>query len=442
MTQNRDFKQRVRARMQKTGERYTAARAQLLVGRDAGEFPVTESVNGYSFAPGVCRDTGAATNMLRAAGLRVPGSGEPLSEALVTGLAGGVGFLYIVFEYGGMPPILSVLMRYDTAADQFVVGGLKRLGVGVDVQETTSAAKAGKALLSALDAGRPALCVVDAVTLAQTLNVRSTAPFEMAGHVPTVVCAVGREDGAIIIDAGRARPLRVSEKAFAEARAAFKKGKHRMAGVPKGTVLKDLGGPVMEAIAACVDRYENAPYKGFASNFGFAGMTKWAELLVDERNAKGWPKLFPEGRLACLGLRRVYEGLEHEMTGPAGGRALYADFLREAATITKRKRIAAAAETYDTAAERWSAIARFIADCDVRAVKSGCEILDRYAELIDADAPVEERNATVGALRESSQACDLSHAAALELYRELAGMVRAATDAERAAVEALRAALP
>lgn len=31
-------------------------------------------------------------------------SDGPLSEALLTGLAGGVGFLYIVFEYKDTPP--------------------------------------------------------------------------------------------------------------------------------------------------------------------------------------------------------------------------------------------------------------------------------------------------------------------------------------------------
>ena len=76
-------------------------------------------------------------------------------------------------------------------------------------------------------------------------------------------------------------------------------------------------------ISAAIDRflvaYDESPAKSFASNIGTEGLRKWARLLTDRKDKKGWPKVFPNGALAYLGLRRVYDGLEHEYTAPAGG---------------------------------------------------------------------------------------------------------------------------
>lgn len=432
MTRGRNFKAEVRARMQKTGERYAAARARIL----AKWTPDADAPDGsYSFSPGTCRDTGAARNWLRALGVREAVDGPSISEALLTGLAGGVGFLYMVFEYRDTPPLLSVLTRYDTSADQFVFGGLRRLGIGARVTETGSAKKARAELDSALESGSGALCVVDSVTLAQ-----SSAARELVGMVPTVVAVVGEEGGELLVDCGAAEPLRIDHAALARARTGFKKAKHRMLTAEHGALPGDLPGAIHSAIDDCLDRYENAPYKGYASNFGFAGMEKWARLLTDERDPKGWPRLFPEGRAACLGLRRAFEGLEHEMTSAGAGRFAYADFLRAAARITGREEYSSAAIRFDDAGERWSAVAGAIAACDVREVRSGCDLLDGYSELLDAQAPSSERERIATQLSNSAQPCDLDAESARAIYARLAGLVREAIEAERQAVGALSGA--
>ncbi|MCA8981550.1 MAG: DUF4872 domain-containing protein [Planctomycetes bacterium] len=433
MTRGRSFKREVRARMEKTGERYTAARARILA-----KWAPTETADdgAYPFSPGLCRDTGAARNWLHALGVRELSGGKPLSEALLTGLSGGVGFLYMVFEYKGLPPLLSVLTRYDTCADQFVIGGLTRLGIDARITETTSAKKARAELDAALEAGTGALCVVDSVTLAQ-----SAAARELTGMVPTVVAVVGEEGGELLVDCGGAEPLRTDHASFAKARAGYKKAKHRMLTAQRDAQPSDLAGAVHGAVDSCLERYENAPFKGFASNFGFAGMEKWARLLTDERDPKGWPRLFPDGRAACLGLRRAFEGLEHEMTSTGAGRFAYADFLRDAARITGCEAYASAAERYDGAAKRWSAVAESIAACDVREVRSGCELLDAYSELLDAQAPSAERESLAARLSDSSKACDLDVHAARAIYAQLSELVQEAVDTERQAVEALSGAV-
>ncbi len=437
MTRSSDFKRAVRARMAKTGERYTTARAHVLA-RLIKEAGGTKSgdPSGYPYRPGVCRDTGALSNWLAAQGVVSPHSGEPLSEALLTGLAGGVGFLYIVFEYKDIPPTLSVLARYDTAAERFALAGLEKLGLDCRSIETTSATKARKELDSALDAGKPVLCVVDSVAIAQ-----SPAPQMMVGMAPTVVTVVATEGDDLLIDVGAAEPTRISREAFDKARSAFKKGKHRMVILDEPSKPKDLVASIHRAIAECADRYTNAPYKGYASNFGLAGLEKWARLLVDERDKKGWPTLFPEGHQACFALRRTYQGIHHEMTPPSAGRGMYADFLREALEITEHSPYARAAEAFDQAAATWDAIGETITSCGVDAVQSGCEMLDTYAELLDTQATDAQRAKVATQLGQSAESGKLDKKAALELYAQLASQVEAVLQAERVALGALTDAL-
>ena len=415
--------------MAKTGERYSAARAQIL--RSVGIDPTV--TDGYPYRTGVCSDTAAVRNLLEHVGVRAP-DGAPLSEAMVYGLAGGVGFLYVVFEYQGTPPLLSVLTRYDTAADQFTIGALRRLGLGLDVAETTSAAKARRTLDAALE-DRPVACVFDSGTMRDV-----TLPGTMAGMAPTiavVTAAPADDDDGYRIDAGDGHPIERSADAVDGSRAAYKSAKRRCAVIGDPGAVNDLGSIIHDAIGDTLHRYEHAPYKGFKSNFGFAGMEKWVKLLVDERSAKGWPKQFPDGALTCLALRRTYQGLEYEMTGPGAGRAMYAAFLEDAAEITGHEAYRAAAEAYTAAGAAWSDVAAFVAGCGLAEVEAGCAMLDAYMALLDERADAASRADVSAQIRGSGAGCDVTPDDARALYAELATHVREATAAERVAFDAL-----
>ena len=101
MTKHRDFKALVRERMQKTGERYTAARAQL-----AGKSPVPSFspqtlpglLTGYDTFGGIQSGTAAVRNTLASMGHVSPFDGAPYKESWINGLCGGPGFLYAVFD--------------------------------------------------------------------------------------------------------------------------------------------------------------------------------------------------------------------------------------------------------------------------------------------------------------------------------------------------------
>lgn len=436
MTKSREFKSRVRERMAKTGERYTAARAQLLhQSADAVDLkPLANVFDGYRCAGGVCRDSGAARNFLAQAGVTSAHNQQPLSEALFTGLAGGVGFLYAVFEYKGFPPLLSVLTRHDTMSDSFVFGGLERSGVGLDVRESGAAKAAQQALETALAAQRPALAVVDVATLA-----RPAGAGMLEGAAPTVVTVIGADGDEWLIDDGGLAPRRVTREHFARARAARKQAKHRLATVAERDAKLQLDKAVRVAIAATIERYFKSPWKAFASNVGFAGMEKWQALLTDTKDKKGWPRLFSEGR-ASLALRRAFQGIEHEYTAPAAGRPLYAAFLGEAAEITGNRAFETAAKRFAQAGERWRAASDFIASCGVKSVETGCEMLDHYAEWLDDQRPTD--GARFGQLfAPPAETEPIAADTALRLFAELADHIGAIIAAERAAVSDLQAAM-
>jgi hypothetical protein len=132
MPTDKDFKRLVRARMAKTGEAYTTARAHLRPddpdgdpGRPRGRHP----------------DTAALTRLLAALGVTDPSSGRPLTEAMALGVAGGIGFAYFVFEYEELTTLylggrLNAFVQKQDATE----AALARLGVPAQIRRTSGPA--------------------------------------------------------------------------------------------------------------------------------------------------------------------------------------------------------------------------------------------------------------------------------------------------------------
>src|SRR5688500_15353793 len=98
MTSQKQLKSRVRARMAKTGERYAVARRHV-VGDGGASSGVTDPVvdHGWTLRGGTAPDASALANIL--ANREVRGPDGPLSEALIFGIAGGMGAGYILWEF-------------------------------------------------------------------------------------------------------------------------------------------------------------------------------------------------------------------------------------------------------------------------------------------------------------------------------------------------------
>jgi hypothetical protein len=439
MTKRRDFKALVRERMDKTGERYTAARAQLL-GRLPASPPTPAFpgvLPGYDTFGGIQSGTAALRNTLAALGKVSPLDGTPYTERLVNGLCGGPGFLYAVFEYKGWPPMLSLALRSRSMPDVYIAEGLSRIGMKVTTSETTSPVVARKTLDAALADGRAALCVTDAASLPWT-----GLPQAFVGAGPYVVAVAGRDGDDFWVDDRAAHPRRISGAQLSKARAAYRQAKNRLMTLDGETPRYDARKAVREAIADTARRYvEPAVPKSFWVNCGFSGLDKWRQMLVDPKDKRGWQTVFSDGPRACAGLQRLHESIECQ-SAPQAGRGLYAEFLEDAARALGAPRLAEAAATYREAGAHWTSIGDIVASCDDRAVRQACRIADEQLEGDDAGSPTPVSCADkMQDLQKIAKDCKLTKTQARGIYADIATAVGKIADAERAAVDLMLAAL-
>jgi hypothetical protein len=448
MTTQSDFKARIRERMSRTGERYAAARAVLLA--QATPRPPAPSPSagvqllpGYDRIGGIHAESAVLANVLRQAGVVAPHTGEPFEESFLYGLAGGIGFMYFAFEYTNLPPMLSVVLRCDSYPDAFVRRGLERSGAALEWRETGSPVQAARHLADALAKGHAPICVTDMTGLPWY-----GMPIEHRGFAPHYVAVAGQADDVVALDDRAARPLLLSTEAFAEARAGYRKGRHRLVTVApvqggKGSDQRGLAAVVLEAIRATARGFHEAPYAGFGSNFGLRGLDKWARLIGDPRDAKGWRRLLANDQALAAALTRMYEGIEVEFTAPAGGRRLYATFLDEASALTRRTALRTAADLYRAAGERWTSFARAALPETEPTLDSIRRLVDQRVENLDtfgdaAAEPNRTARAEVDALQlRFAPPPDVREA----LLSSLAAQAISLVDVERQALEALEAAV-
>jgi hypothetical protein len=378
MTERRELKRRVRERMQRTGESYTTAHRQVATRRG----PSTHRHH----------DSFLVQRLLAASGLS-------LSEPMVCGLGGGIGFLYAVFEYESVPhPLLTIVAQHHpepwAPAVLNRLGfnrlGLSRLGLAWTEQHSTSTTSALTKLRRALESGRPALCTVDRGSLpwfrppyegalslasdpyhvlvtgfdADTVQVLDGAvpgdavprtaergpaepgpaepgPAEPGPAEPGLAeaGAAASGDGLYVTDAGT----------FGAAWSAHRKGRHAMLTLdgylPESSLSSvDIRGAVAAA-AGQTSAHLSGPVLGnaFDANMGLRGMARLAADLTDRRSRKGWAVRFGDGAAFDHGMSRLVECLQTTYTAADATRPLYADFLSEAAGLGLGSALEAAA---------------------------------------------------------------------------------------------------
>ena len=132
MTARKHLKQLVRERMRKTGEPYSVARRH-----------VADADTSWEFRGGIHGDTAAFANVLANLGVVAPHTGEPLTEAMVLGVGGGLGAGYILWEFDTLPFRARVLTlgfrRLWQYPDRWARETAERLGLHAEVHETGGA---------------------------------------------------------------------------------------------------------------------------------------------------------------------------------------------------------------------------------------------------------------------------------------------------------------
>ena len=441
MTQQRAFKQHVRERMARTGETYSTARRHVLarialarIAREGTAAWPDGIVKGYDVCGGgTHHDTALLHNVLRAAGVSAPHTGEPWSEAMLVGLAGGIGFMYFVFEYEGHHPTMTIVARHHP--EPYLPAALTRAGVPFTVAQTGSAKKATAALRAVLAAGQPAICTAT----------RDGLPWHgvrgpLYSQDPYEVGVIGADGDTLYLDDDRVTPLAVPAEEFVAAWSAYRKGKHSLLTLDGPAKPVDLGAAVADAVATtCAHLAGPVLGNSFDVNFGFSGARKLAVQLRDPKGKEGWSRRYAHPEALFFGLRRLHDCLEWEYGGPGGLRPIYADFLDEAAAALDRPAYAEAATLFRRAGEQWSAVATAALSPKAPQLVAYGELVDERQRLLvtgegDASAlhrRVEELSVEFGA------ADPLDAAARRELLDALADGVTSAVELEERAVAVL-----
>lgn len=340
MTEKKHLKARIRARMARTGERYTTARRHI-VGTDSRP-PFDDQ--GWELRGGAHPDSAAIANVLAH-------HGTQLSEAMVLGVGGGLGAGYILWEFKAHGAgIVVVGFRNDWQyPGRWAAKTLERLGVDYELHETGGARGAADRLDAALAAGRPALVTVDLQEIGYW-----HLPEHLSGHGGYPIVAYRLEGDRVLVDDRNLAPLSVERERLDAARARVGSYKHRLIVLdPSAAITEDrLRHAVREGLA---DAAEHLSAR--SDSFGLPAWRKWSRMLVDERNPKGWPTVFADQAGLVGALLSTYEGIEPVGTDGGHLRALYATFLDEASALLEAPGLAQAASAYREVAAMWDGLA-------------------------------------------------------------------------------------
>jgi hypothetical protein len=270
-------------------------------------------------------------------------SDEPLSEAMVFGLSGGIGCFY--YELPEMDPPLYLVGR---------TGALERsvcdhLGIDLDLRRTDDGDQAWRWLRDELDAGHPTMVNADIQEL-DYLRVQLSNTM----HDIVVTGYDDREGVALIADNDREEIQRCALDSLARARGSqgFPGPSHHATWVMRFP--QDLPEPRTAVERALRQAVANMREDGEA----LATIGAGSGLDHIERFAAsygGWPDTF--GDRLPVALRGLWVFIVKAGTGGAMFRSLQAGFLRESASLLDDTGVGAAADVYEELAGEWLALA-------------------------------------------------------------------------------------
>ncbi len=292
-----------------------------------------------------------------------------LSEPMVFGLGRGLSYLY--WHSKQMPgPFLGGrvkpdhLMRNATAA----------LGLDLEELETTSATKAEKHLIAALEAGEVVGLKLDRYFLGY-----APEDYHFAAHY--VACIGYDGDHFTVAETSSLGVQTTSRRRMTEARSA----KGPMSS--KSLCFRLVGGSYDEsqlpdactyALRATARDLLNPPI----TNMGFKGIRKTGVLM------RTWSETLNDPATA---VRRIGMSMEEGGTGGGFFRKLWAQFLEQAASVTGNAELGQLAIRYHQMAERWTEVANLLRSVDDDKLLPST--LEQTATLVDELATKEEEAA-------------------------------------------------
>jgi len=264
-----------------------------------------------------------------------------LSEEILFGLGGGIGFIYWYIKTMPAPLIGG---RYGRLTD-FSRNICRRIGAELTIVETSSSKKGYEELKAQLCSGEPAVVYVDMVYLPY-LVIPEVAHF--GGHAIVVFGLDEPSDEVCVYDRGK-NPVTVSINDLTRAR-----GSQFPPFPPKNRILKitypakigNLEEGIKESIRECCQNMLEPPIR----NIGLAGIEKFSKTVMR------WPEQF-QGISLLGALMNGFMYIEIGGTGGSAFRSMYARFLEEASHVINQPVLKEVAEMMWESAAAWSEVA-------------------------------------------------------------------------------------
>lgn len=395
-------------------------------------------LDNYRQFGGLSPEMAALRNVLAFHRVRCRQSAEPPGEALLLGMAGGVGFTYATTDEAEPRLALRYGPRYRTRPGETVQALCVRAGLPASFRHTPDPAAALRNLVRSLDMGEPAIVFTDPRHLPHL----ALGPLERDyGDYPAVVYGV--DDDVAVWMADRAPdPVAVPTDALAAARAALPALRHLTISVSPPAAPIDLSAALEAGLRACCDRLLDPPHP--RTRFGLPALARWADLLTDEEDSQGWPAVFGRGPRLYAALRALFVQTRLSAAGPDAGRGLFAQCLRETALYLQEVDYEDVAQLYDELAVAWRGVAE-------AALPDGVPLLAETRELLlQRDFAFRERGPAAQAEMEAARDRLADIAGEVEasfplragevdaLLADLAAQLRAVCAAEERAARALR----
>ncbi|MFH1288434.1 MAG: BtrH N-terminal domain-containing protein [bacterium] len=267
--------------------------------------------------------------------------GLNLSEEMLLGLGGGIGFIY---WYMKMMPAPFIGTRNSKVGD-CTLNICKRIGAEAKIFQTSSTEKGHTELKKLLRQNEPAHIMAD---MAYFPYFAMPEGAHFGGHAVTVFGIDETENKVYIADRCK-KAVTVTIDELKKARGSKFQPfapKNKLLKIKYPSKIKNLEKGITGAINDCCKNMLNPPIK----NIGFSGIQKWANLVPN------WPKQF-KGMNLLVCLFNTFMYIEIGGTGGSGFRPMYSKFLKEASVILNKPGLNEPADMFIQSAKLWTEIA-------------------------------------------------------------------------------------
>jgi len=302
-------------------------------------------IPGFDQFGGKQSEASALRNVLAHSGVVSPHTGQPFTEELLFGIGGGIGLGYFVYQSGDFTS-LFLATRITSGAPDFLQAICQRIGANPTIQHTSSAAAAEKNLKHALAQGRPPILWVNPMALPY--------PGTTAGYHTLVAYGFDESNDKVFVADRSEKALTLSRAELAAARQSGDVRKFRALLIEPQAKPPDLRKAVMQGLHDfCEQMQEGFGPPNFKSNFGLSALQKWADLLTNAKDKRGWPKFFPAGPRLFDALASAFDQIENRGGGGSAFRPYYADFLVEAGAILENPEFNLVADQFRDSGQLW-----------------------------------------------------------------------------------------